>query len=267
MRVVARSRRMRRSRSWTRSRGGCARSAPGTASRTSARSSPTRSRRPTSWRDAANRGDDSKLIDELGDVLFQVHFLSLLLEERGAGDLAEVAEHVTAKLIRRHPHVFGDVDAVDRAGGAAQLGPDQAGRARPRAGDLRRGPREPALAAATRARCSAAPPPPASTSRGSRGSCRRVREELAELEQADTPERRFSELGDLLFVGDQCGPQAARRSRASPLRSSADRFRARVSAASDLAASQGRSWNDLGGSAESVYYAQARLSEGDPENQ
>ena len=37
--------------------------------------------------DAANRGDDSKLIDELGDVLFQVYFLSLLLEERGAGDL------------------------------------------------------------------------------------------------------------------------------------------------------------------------------------
>src|SRR5437588_13050780 len=61
--------------------------------------------------DAANRGDDSKLIDELGDVLFQVHFLSLLLEERGAGDLAEVAKHVTSKLIRRHPHVFGEVQA------------------------------------------------------------------------------------------------------------------------------------------------------------
>src|ERR671938_646362 len=38
--------------------------------------------------DAANAGDDAKLLDELGDVLFQVHFLSLLLEERGAGDLA-----------------------------------------------------------------------------------------------------------------------------------------------------------------------------------
>ena len=38
--------------------------------------------------DAAHRRDDAKLLDELGDVLFQVHFLSLLLEERGAGDLA-----------------------------------------------------------------------------------------------------------------------------------------------------------------------------------
>src|SRR2546421_8461729 len=61
--------------------------------------------------DAAHRRDDAKLLDELGDVLFQVHFLSLLLEERGAGDLAEVAEHCTEKLIRRHPHVFGTTEA------------------------------------------------------------------------------------------------------------------------------------------------------------
>ncbi|MGH2803782.1 MAG: MazG nucleotide pyrophosphohydrolase domain-containing protein, partial [Thermoleophilaceae bacterium] len=58
--------------------------------------------------DAAYSGDDAKLLDELGDVLFQVYFLSLLLEERGAGSLAEVADHCRAKLIRRHPHVFGD---------------------------------------------------------------------------------------------------------------------------------------------------------------
>ena len=61
--------------------------------------------------DAANAGDDAKLLDELGDVLFQVHFLALLLEERGAGDLAAVAEHCRQKLIRRHPHVFGEAEA------------------------------------------------------------------------------------------------------------------------------------------------------------
>ena len=60
---------------------------------------------------AAHAGDDAKLLDELGDVLFQVHFLSLLLEERGAGTLGDVAEHVHAKLVRRHPHVFGEVEA------------------------------------------------------------------------------------------------------------------------------------------------------------
>ena len=60
--------------------------------------------------DAAAAGDDEKLLDELGDVLFQVHFLALLLEERGAGDLRAVAENTTAKLIRRHPHVFAEVE-------------------------------------------------------------------------------------------------------------------------------------------------------------
>ena len=65
--------------------------------------------------DAAHSGDDAKLLDELGDVLFQVYFLALLLEERGQGSLAEVAEHCREKLIRRHPHVFGDREA-DTAG-------------------------------------------------------------------------------------------------------------------------------------------------------
>jgi MazG family protein len=63
--------------------------------------------------DAVQSGDDAKLLDELGDVLFQVMFLSLLLEERGAGDLAQVAEHCRQKLIRRHPHVFADAEVAD----------------------------------------------------------------------------------------------------------------------------------------------------------
>jgi uncharacterized protein YabN with tetrapyrrole methylase and pyrophosphatase domain len=65
--------------------------------------------------DAAHSGDDGKLLDELGDVLFQVMFLALLLEERGAGDLAQVAEHCGQKLIRRHPHVFADAEVADAA--------------------------------------------------------------------------------------------------------------------------------------------------------
>jgi nucleoside triphosphate diphosphatase len=65
--------------------------------------------------DAAYGGDDAKLLDELGDVLFQVVFLALLLEERGAGDLGQVAEHCRQKLIRRHPHVFADAEVADAA--------------------------------------------------------------------------------------------------------------------------------------------------------
>jgi uncharacterized protein YabN with tetrapyrrole methylase and pyrophosphatase domain len=69
--------------------------------------------------DAAISGNDDKLIDELGDVLFQVYFLSLLLEERDAGDLSAVAERMIEKLIRRHPHVFGEVE-VDSAEGVVR---------------------------------------------------------------------------------------------------------------------------------------------------
>jgi nucleoside triphosphate diphosphatase len=61
--------------------------------------------------DAAYGDDPAKLLDELGDLLFQVFFLSLLLEEEDEGDLEEVARAVHAKLVRRHPHVFGDAVA------------------------------------------------------------------------------------------------------------------------------------------------------------
>ena len=62
--------------------------------------------------DAALRGDDAKLADELGDLLFQVYFLALLLAEEGKADLEQVARGIHAKLVLRHPHVFGDVEAA-----------------------------------------------------------------------------------------------------------------------------------------------------------
>jgi uncharacterized protein YabN with tetrapyrrole methylase and pyrophosphatase domain len=61
--------------------------------------------------DAALAGDDEALVEELGDLLFQVWFLALLLEERGVGDLGSVADGLTEKLVRRHPHVFGEIRA------------------------------------------------------------------------------------------------------------------------------------------------------------
>jgi uncharacterized protein YabN with tetrapyrrole methylase and pyrophosphatase domain len=66
--------------------------------------------------DAAARGDDKRLVDELGDVLFQVYFLSLLLEERDAGSLEAVADGLIRKLVRRHPHVFGEHASEAAAG-------------------------------------------------------------------------------------------------------------------------------------------------------
>jgi MazG family protein len=61
--------------------------------------------------DAATARDDTKLADELGDLLFQVYFLALLLAEKGSTDLETIARGVHEKLVRRHPHVFGDAEA------------------------------------------------------------------------------------------------------------------------------------------------------------
>ena len=209
--------------------------------------------------DAAQRGDDAKMVDELGDVLFQVHFLSLLLEERGAGDLAEVATQVTEKLIRRHPHVFTDDVQADTSG-EVRRNWDQIKRTEPG--------REPgvfgevpenlpgtlyARKVQRRAASSGFDFP------GVEGPLQSVRDELDELVAAGTPEERFDELGDVLFAV----VNVARKLAVDPelaLRASAERFRGRVEAAGRLAASDGRSWNDLAPDEQLGYYARARLS-------
>ncbi|MCF7668367.1 MAG: MazG family protein [Verrucomicrobia bacterium] len=58
--------------------------------------------------DAIDAGDDTELLEELGDMLLQVVFHSRLAEERNAFGFDDVVKHLVAKLIRRHPHVFGD---------------------------------------------------------------------------------------------------------------------------------------------------------------
>lgn len=62
--------------------------------------------------DAIARGDLEDLRDELGDLLLQVVFQAQLASERGAFDFGGVVEAITSKLIRRHPHVFGDARAL-----------------------------------------------------------------------------------------------------------------------------------------------------------
>ncbi len=60
--------------------------------------------------DAIARGDLADLKDELGDLLLQVAFHARMAEEQGAFDFGDVVETVTAKLVRRHPHVFANAD-------------------------------------------------------------------------------------------------------------------------------------------------------------
>src|SRR3954462_15116996 len=63
--------------------------------------------------DAIEARDDHEMEEELGDLLLQVVFHCQLARERGAFDFERVARNITEKLIRRHPHVFGDVKVKD----------------------------------------------------------------------------------------------------------------------------------------------------------
>jgi ATP diphosphatase len=62
--------------------------------------------------DAIERGTAEDLREELGDLLLQVVFHARMAEEAGLFDFGRVVEAITAKLIRRHPHVFGDIGAL-----------------------------------------------------------------------------------------------------------------------------------------------------------
>jgi XTP/dITP diphosphohydrolase/tetrapyrrole methylase family protein/MazG family protein/ATP diphosphatase len=218
--------------------------------------------------DAAQRGDDAKMLDELGDVLFQVHFLSLLLQERDAGDLATVARHVTEKLIRRHPHVFGETEVADAAEVLRnwdQIKSTEAGREPGIFGEVPEN--LPALLHARKLQRRVA-----STGfdfPGVDGPLNALADELAELELAvarENREQRFHELGDVLFAA----VNLARKLHLDPelaLRAASERFRGRVLTAAELAASDGRSWDDLPAKQQLQYYASARLEQGDPGSQ
>ena len=61
--------------------------------------------------DAIESGDREELVEELGDVLYQVLFHADIAAEEGRFTIEDVAAHMTAKMIGRHPHVFGDTTA------------------------------------------------------------------------------------------------------------------------------------------------------------
>jgi uncharacterized protein YabN with tetrapyrrole methylase and pyrophosphatase domain len=227
--------------------------------------------------DAAHRGDDAKLLDELGDVLFQVHFLALLLEERGAGSLEAVAEHVRQKLIRRHPHVFGESEARPEAEQPSEIAGPDAPRSTPlTAGEVLKNwdqiksgedGREPGIFGEVPENL----PGPLYARKVQRRAAATgfdfehvpydgVAGELEELEAARTPEEQFHELGDVLFAA----VNVARKLKVDPelaLRAASDRFRGRVDAAESLARAEGSVWDELAPDAQLSYYAQARLNE------
>jgi MazG family protein len=190
--------------------------------------------------DAIDRGDMDDLREELGDLLLQVVFHAEMAMQDGLWDVDGVAESITAKLIRRHPHVFGDV----RVGSAAEvlvnwerIKTEEKGE---QAVEHDIPPTLPALARASKVQRRAAGVGFDWRSRDA--AMGKVREELDELEAA-RPEDVEDELGDVLFavaaLGRQVGvdPETALRKATSRFAERFDRMKAEAAAAGvDLSA-------------------------------
>jgi MazG family protein len=217
--------------------------------------------------DAAVARDDAKLADELGDLLFQVYFLALLLAEKGYVDLEGIARGVHAKLVRRHPHVFGDAEA--RTAGRVRerwerIKTEEEGRA----GIFHDVPQSlPALLYARKVQRRAAAigfeyPDTA-------GALDDLHDEVRELKHAideagkirpetEPPAHVFEEMGDVVFAA----VNVARRLNVDPelaLRSMTRRFVERVERAEQFAADEGKVFADLAVDEQDVYFDRAKV--------
>lgn len=155
--------------------------------------------------DAIEHGDLDELRGELGDLLFQVVFHARMAEEQGAFAFDDVAQAICDKMIRRHPHVFGDADFADEAElRQAWEAAKQAERGRKQQDDSALAGVARALPALVRA--------DKLQKRAARvgfdwedasGAFAKVREEIAEVDEARAhadPDALEDELGDLLFA-------------------------------------------------------------------
>ena len=214
--------------------------------------------------DAALGDDRAKLLDELGDLLFQVYFLALLLQEEGQGDLEAVARAVHEKLVRRHPHVFGETEAATP------------GRVRENWERIKREQEEregvfhdlpetlPSLLYARkvqrRARAVGFEYPDVDGALTDLDD--ELRELRAELGEEPAPEteadpRQFEELGDVLFAA----VNVARRLNVDPelaLRAASNRFVVRVERAEELAKAEGKRWTELELDEQDRYFDRAK---------
>jgi MazG family protein len=216
--------------------------------------------------DAAIGRDDAKLADELGDLLFQVYFLSLLLQERDAGNLEQVARLAHEKLVRRHPHVFGDAEART------------AGRVRERWDEIKRTDEDregifhdvpdslpaPLYARKVQRRAAAIGfeyPETAGALADLDDEVRELKDALAEAgeiaPETEPPAHVFEEMGDVFFAA----VNVARRLNVDPelaLRTMTRRFVDRVERAEERAAAEGKSFAQLGLAEQDRYFDLAK---------
>jgi tetrapyrrole methylase family protein / MazG family protein len=196
--------------------------------------------------EAIDSGDDAKLMEELGDLLLQVAMHAEIADQEGRFDAAKVSEAVAAKMVKRHPHVFGDKSVAD-ADEVLRNWEHQKMAEAHKAGNsesvVDRVPSSlPALAwtlglqkRAARVGFDFASPAAAAES---------VAEEAHELAETGDHDRAFEEMGDLLFAM----VSLARSLKVNPedaLRVAGQRFRRRFAATEAAVRAEGKALSDL----------------------
>jgi tetrapyrrole methylase family protein/MazG family protein len=208
--------------------------------------------------DALGAGATPALAEELGDLMLQVVLHAQLAAEAGVFDLTDVNAAIATKIVRRHPHVFGDAEArtasdvnrqwerikADERAGAAAEGGNADGAASPRPKGALDGVSRslPALAASQEMQERAAnigydwP--------DIEGVFDKVTEEAREIAEATTDAERAEEFGDLLFVLVSVGRKLDIEAEAA-LRAANDKFRRRFATVERLAAGRGVALREL----------------------
>jgi tetrapyrrole methylase family protein / MazG family protein len=156
--------------------------------------------------DTINQGDTDHLAEELGDLLLQIVLHTQIATEDGEFYMSDVLGHINAKMIRRHPHVWGDSSATDAETVVANW--DAIKQQEQAAKGIRDAGFKSVLAdvpdsftALMRARAYARKAAKAGFDYPDiDGVRRKIHEELAELDASDTAEARLDEAGDLLFA-------------------------------------------------------------------
>jgi MazG family protein len=152
--------------------------------------------------DALSSGDPLHHREELGDLLFQIVFQSALRAREGAFDIDGVVTDISDKLVRRHPHVFGDAAGVDTADKVLKQWDEIKATEKPKKKRVLEGiPAGPALARAQKigSRCGKV----GFDWPGWEGSFEKVDEEIREVKEAilaHSPAEVHAEIGDLLFA-------------------------------------------------------------------
>jgi ATP diphosphatase len=199
--------------------------------------------------DAIDRGDHGALEGEIGDLLFEGVFLAQIETDAGRFTVADALKHISEKLIRRHPHVFGDATGVTTPGKVVEQWEQI--KAREQEGQ---GQKKALLAGVPKAMPALARANEISTRVAAVGFdwaatddvITKIEEEVAELREAavhETRERAEEEMGDLLFsianLARKMGIEPE-----SALRKANEKFTERFSALEEVFARRGQSVHD-----------------------